>query len=132
MELPAVTAAQAGNVGLKAEVHGEAQETPFGGGDRLLMECKLERTRGAATATLVDHLEYTRNINSGSLTNDLYAAATRIATNTLADYDAAQAGDVYRVQGRIIHQLTSDDADPTPTRSMRFSVDGNMMRMVPV
>ena len=132
MELPAVTAAQAGNVGLKAEVHGEAQETPSGGGDRLIMECKLERTRGAATATLVDHLEYTRNINSSGLTNDLYAATTRIATNTLADYDAAQAGDVYRVQGRILHQLTSDDADPTPTRSMRFSVDGNMMHMVPV
>ena len=123
--LSAITAEEAGEVILVAEVHGEAVEESTTGGERLLVESRLIRRRGAVDTTVSDHVDYSpRNIQPGGATSTEFAEASEDSDEELVAVVSAQEGDVYRVEARIITQVTSGG-----TRSMVFNIARNTLTL---
>ena len=126
--LPALTAAQAGLLDIDGDVHAVAQTAGADGGDRIVVESRILRVRGAVETSLTDHTDYMRHIQPSGSTSTAYAAATNIADETLNAKDMGVAGDVYKLQARIIEQKTSG----TPS-VVRFptGTPGNLITAAP-
>ena len=131
--LPAVSASDAGNVLLVANLRGKIVEAAVAGADRTLMETRLLRTRGTVTATLVDAMAYPRNIGSNPAnTNETFTAASQVGTANMTFAAEAQAGDVYSVEARIVRQFSTNTAGQlSAVRTMRFATTGNTLQMTP-
>ena len=125
---PAITAEQVGRVLVVAEVHAMTGAAGVGGGDRMILESRLVRTRNAAEKMLSDQTNYSpRNIaaNAGN-TAMAFAEASRIADEEHIAIDEALVGDTYTLQARIVQQVVSG------TRDISFSVARNSLTVVPV
>lgn len=98
-----VGAAEAGVILLEGEVQGVAQNTtPPGGGNRIYVDVRIQRTRGAATTTRTQiESIYLRNNTQGNA--NFNAASTQFDFPIAYDDDALE-GDVYKVQVRYIQQ----------------------------
>ena len=102
--------AQAGVVLLQGHVDANVTAAPgaaalSGGGDRVEVETRLQRTRAAATTTITEAHDYVRNVaNVPSSPN--YQAATRQVLSDTETTEQALVGDVYTLQARIIAQST--------------------------
>ena len=119
--LAALNAGEVGNILLHADVHGEVNTVSSDGADRLLTESRIVRVRGSTTTTLADHIDYSpRNINATSATSTAFSDATEISDEGLHAIQDAQEGDVFKLQARIISQVTTGS-----TRQMTFSVERN-------
>ena len=128
-ELPALTAEQAGMLTLHGDIHAVAQTQAADGGDRVIVESRILRVRGAVETSLTDHRDYMRHIQPSGGTSTAYAAASNIADETLAAFDMGETGDVYKIQARIIAQKTSG-----AVMTVRFptGTPGNLIEAVPV
>ena len=123
--LTAVTDAEAGHLRIDCELHGITSAAGVGGGDRMMVEAQLVRTRASADSTITGGIEYgPRNLHAASgSTSTAFSEATRNVSVYLSRTVAAQAGDVYRLRVRAIQQATSG------TRSINFAMQGNSISM---
>ena len=120
--LPALTASQTGAVIVRGELDGIVQDAGASGGDRIMLDYRLMRTRGSTSVNLSHRESYVRSINANaSLTSQAFATSTLEATIGSAVLDMAQAGDVYKVQARLTHQGTTGNR----TRTIRFARNPN-------
>ena len=112
----AITAAQAGDVFVVADFEVEVfNPAPAGGGDRLMSEFRIVRTRAGGDTVLVDEIVYgPRNLGNAPAE---FNAVSRFASSSATWADEAQAGDVYKVQGRVMSQ--------NPERSARCPAGAN-------
>ena len=106
VSLTAVTSAEAGNVLLLGEAHGEMTTASGGGGDRVVTEIRLVRTRNSVDTIISDHVDYgPRNLNiGGGNDNTAFEDATDMADEELVSADTSVAGDTYKIQVRMITQ----------------------------
>ena len=119
--LTAITAEEAGEVVLVGEVHGRTDAAGVDGGDRMITESRIVRTRGAVDTVISDHSDYSpRNINASGGTAAAFADASRDADEELVALLSVQEGDVYKLEARIVTQKLSGG-----TRSMTFSTARN-------
>ena len=125
---PAITAAQVGRVQVVAEVHAVTDAAGVGGGDRMILQSRLIRTRDTVTKELSKQTNYSpRNIAaSPANTATAFATASRVADEEHIAIDEALAGDTYALQARIVQQVV------TGTRDISFSVAGNSITVIPV
>ena len=119
--LPAITAEEAGEAILAGDAHLSVVTTPStGGGDRLNTQYRLVRTRAAVDTVLVSESMYgPRNLLHGGGTSQTFSAATREASGSIVWTDTAQAGDVYKLEARVVAQATSG------TREVTFDTTNN-------
>ena len=108
--LPAITSGQAGAIVLNAHAVGRVTTTPSGGGDRVYMDLEIARVRGAVTTTVGRVKTYIRNTgnapNSPAKTPGTNAASQEFASE-LSEIKTAQTGDVFKLRGRILSQVTA-------------------------
>ena len=110
----AVAASQAGQVLIAAEVRAErTTPVPGGGGDRILTQARIVRTRGSTDTVLATKDIYgPRNVNTASV-----QTASKSVSSTLVWHDTAVAADTYKVEVRCSSQLTS--------RTVQFDTTNN-------
>ena len=110
----AVSASQAGPVLIAAEVRAErTTPVPGGGGDRILTQARIVRTRGSTDTVLATKDIYgPRNVNTASV-----QTASKSISSTLVWHDTAVAADTYKVEVRCSSQLTS--------RTVQFNTANN-------
>ena len=98
---PAITASQAGIVGVFAQLMGE---TSFGdsGADRMFVEGRIVRVRGTARTVISQQLDYLRPTNQGGTGDN--QDASKLSIESISAVDTAQSGDVYRLECRIVAQ----------------------------
>ena len=125
--IPAVTAAQAGKVVLVGEVHGTVVEASGSGGDRLITESRIVRTRNSADTALSDHVDYSPRNTGGGQFATTFSTASSVSDEELVALTEAETGDIYKLQVRITSQLLSG-----PTRSMTFSTDRNKLSIASI
>ena len=98
-----LTGAQQGPVIITGHSHCEVSEDPSGGGDRVLTETRLVRTRG--TEVLVSNVDYIRNLGAGTLASEA-TTALQVGDTPVYAEDDAQVGDIYTLQLRAVRQAT--------------------------
>ena len=110
----AVSASQAGQVLIAAEVRAErTTPVPGGGGDRILTQARIVRTRGSTDTVLATKDIYgPRNVNTASV-----QTASKSISSTLVWHDTAVAADTYKVEVRCSSQLVS--------RTVQFNTANN-------
>ena len=106
----ALTAAEVGNLLLVGHVHVETNADPTDGGDRIITESRIRRTRGADTVTVSDDLEYGPRNVGGTLPAN-FRDASQISDKNLVVLDAAETGDVYALEVRAISQKNARRVD---------------------
>ena len=107
-----VAANEAGLRLFKGEVHGVVQEDSGGGGERVVSEVQITRTRASNTTTRVLHDIYgPRNLNPGAPHSD-FIQASQTYSDSLIYIEDAQENDVYTLQVRHSRQNTESD-NPT-------------------
>lgn len=99
----ALTAAQAGSVHIAADFEVEVfAPAAAGGGDRILSELRLVRTRGRADTVLIDEIMYgPRNLGNAPAA---FNAVSRFASTSVSWSDDAIAGDTYKLEARVMSQ----------------------------
>ena len=102
----ALTDEQAGDLILAGHVHIETTADPTNGGQRVITECRIQRTRGAADTVIADDTEYGPRNVGGSIPAG-FRDASQIADKNLIEFDQAELGDVYKLQVRVIAQVAS-------------------------
>ena len=108
--LPALAAGQAGRALVAAQIRHESG-LGTSGGDRLIIEARLVRRRGAVDTVLRGGPEYgPRQMNPGGATSRQFAVESSVAVGGMASEDDVQAGDVIRLDSRVVLQRTSGDA----------------------
>ena len=106
----ALTAAEVGNLLLVGHVHVETNADPTDGGDRIITESRIRRTRGADTVTVSDDLEYGPRNVGGTLPAN-FRDASQISDKNLVVFDEAETGDVYSLEVRAISQQNARRVD---------------------
>ena len=117
---PAITSAQAGVITVEAILRGEVVEDPSGGGDRVYVETKIVRVRNSVATAIDWNILYVRNNGQGAA---VFNQATQVLEEELACPHEAQAGDVFRVEARIITQANA-------VRTMRFTAGDTKLLIV--
>ncbi len=112
---PAITSNQVGGVVIFAHVEAVSATAATGGGDRIVLESSLMRTRGSTTTELDRRNIYIRNMTATLLTADTGNA-------DLAFADTAELGDVYFVQTRQRSQIAN--------RSLNLSASQNRLQII--
>ena len=108
--LPALTAAQTGRALVTAQTHHESG-LGGGGGDRLILERRVVRRRGAVDTVLSGQVDYgPRQLNPGGLTSRAFAVASSVSDEEMVAVDDVQAGDVLRLDSRVVLQRTAGAA----------------------
>ena len=125
--LPALGSGQAGNILVLGNVHGEAQSASTGGGDRIHVESRLVRRRGADDTVLSDHIDYLRHVNKSDATSASFVASSLVSDEELSYIDVGQSGDVYRLEARIEQQVTT-----ATTQVVRFNTGMNRIEAAPM
>ena len=115
LTLPAVTAAQAGDILLHAHVHGVQSPAAGGGGERGFFHSRIRRTRASTTITVEDNRYYgPRHLNGANGIAD-------IGDDSYSVPDTAQEGDVYFLEVQSATQQSG--------QSMTFTTTDNMLTM---
>ena len=121
----AITATQAGQVLILVDTHVDSVGSPSGGGDRIISDARLVRTRNSVDTDFHDKEIYgPRNLQGGNAnTSSGFQDATTHADFFFAVADDALEGDVYKVQVRIIAQK------PNETQSAMFTTPNNQLTL---
>ena len=125
VEMPAITSEQAGQVLLLSDVHVDSVGSPSGGGDRIISDARLVRTRNSVDTEFPEKEIYgPRNLQGGNAnTSSGFQDATTHADFSFAIADDALVGDVYKVQVRIIAQK------PNETQAGDFNTTHNQLTL---
>ena len=130
-ELGAAGATQIGRSLFLATVHGESN-TATGGGDRIYVESRIQRTGEAAA--LSQSIDYMRN--SGQQDDD-FQAATRMIDESLSEEATVAVGSIYKLQVRCLAQVAQQTPNPSatppiPARTITFAADRNRLKAAPL
>ena len=116
----ALTSGQAGDILIAVKSSVEVAAGASGGGDRIIHEVQVMRTRGSAQI-LISRVYGPRNLgNAGATFNDI----SRQADQSHIGFDTGQTGDIYTFQIRVASQAAS--------RAITFSTAGNAMDIVAI
>ena len=106
----ALTAEQVGEAILLGHVQ-LATKSADSGGDRLITEVRVQRTRETTTTDVADVTHYgPRNAGGSSFSGDFSTASQILDVDTVA-LDTTQAGDVYTLQVRYTAQNANEGVD---------------------
>ena len=124
--IPALDADEAGDAIIVANVYGVVSEAPSGGGDRLITNSRVVRTRGAVDTVIEENMLYgPRHLPAaGGTTSTAFATATNSVSKLIVAGVEAQSGDVFKVEVRVVQQAT------TGTRTVVFASDKNLLQLV--
>ena len=125
----AITAEMAGRVVVAADFEANVVTAARGGGDRIVTQLRLMRTRSSADTVLISETLYgPRNLPVGGGTAAVFAEASRTAGASVIWHDTAQTGDVYKLEARCSAQLTEAGQ---PGREINFGTDNNGLMVFP-
>ena len=97
----ALAAGETGLVVVAGEINGTSN-TSAGGGDRILVQVRVARTRASVDTVLMEEQLYLRNLgNAGANMN----IASRTASGAIIWFDTAEEGDTYKIEARFIPQV---------------------------
>ena len=120
-----ITANQAGNCIILANLYANSQGAPAGGGDRLFVSGRIVRVRGGDSTVLEDSRTYgPRNLPAGSgTTSQAFSDASKEISKVIGVLGELETGDVIRIDARIVSQATSG------TKTVVFKSDENFLEI---
>ena len=116
----ALTSTQAGRCLVAAHTNIQVSTASSGGGDRIITQTQIVRTRASMDTVIADSVDYAPRNVGGSQFATAFGTESRKSYEELIDIDDAMSGDVYKLRARAISQLTSGTA-----RALTASTTGN-------
>ena len=127
--IPALAASEVGIAVIHGNVYATVSSNPAvtGGGDRIITQGRLQRTRGSVTETLEKTVLYgPRNLNTANNVSTTLRDASREISKTVMFIAEAEENDVFTLQARFTMQQTGANI----TRTMTFDHDYCVLRVL--